>query len=47
MSPPHQSIALKPDEEKMVIRFIEAGHANSNFVTQREMLNFVEVEFEK
>jgi hypothetical protein len=45
--PPRQPTALKPDEENVVIRFIEAGSGNGSFVIQMDMFIFVEKEFGK
>jgi hypothetical protein len=47
MFPPRRPTALEPDEENAVIRFIGAGNANDNVVTQRDILHFVESEFGK
>jgi hypothetical protein len=47
MRPLHRPTAVDPDEENAVIRLIETGCANGNFITQRDVLNFVEGEFGK
>jgi hypothetical protein len=47
MRPSRRPTALEPNEEKTVIRFIEAEHANGSLITQRDMLNSVESEFGK
>jgi hypothetical protein len=47
MHPPHRPTTLKPDEENVVIRLNEAWYANGCFVTQRDVLNFVEGELGK
>jgi hypothetical protein len=37
MRPLHRLIAFKPHGENAFIRFIEAGHANGDFVPQRDV----------
>jgi hypothetical protein len=47
LRPLHRPKGFRPDEKNAVIRFIQAGHANGTFVTQGDMLNFVESKFRK
>jgi hypothetical protein len=44
---PHRPLALGPDKDNTDIRLIEAGQGNRDFITLRDVLNFVEAEFGK
>jgi hypothetical protein len=43
----HRPLALTEDEESAVIRLTRDGHSPGNYVTQRDVLNFVESQFQK
>jgi hypothetical protein len=43
----HHPTTLTEDEESAVIRLIRDGHRFVNYVTQRDVLNFVESQFQK
>jgi hypothetical protein len=44
---PHRPPALLPDQEDALVALIETGYERGNFVTQRDVLNFVEDNFGK
>jgi hypothetical protein len=43
----HRPLALTEDEEATIVRLIGEGHGSGNYVTQRDVLNIVEVQFGK
>jgi hypothetical protein len=43
----HPPLAFTEDEEPAVICLIRDGHSSGNYVTQRDVLNFVESQFQK
>jgi transposase len=43
----HRPPVLTKDEESAVIRLIRDGYNSGNYVTQRNILNFVESQFQK
>jgi hypothetical protein len=45
--PPYRPAALNEDQTAAVVTFIENGHRTQNYVTQRDILSFVERNFQK
>jgi hypothetical protein len=45
--PPYRPVTLSPHQEKAVCQMIRNGARTGNYVTQREVLNFVEIKFQK
>jgi hypothetical protein len=43
----HRTFELSYEQERAIITSIERGHSDGNFVTQRDLLNFVEFQFGK
>jgi hypothetical protein len=43
----YRPLAFIEDEDSAVIRLIKDGHSSDNYVTQRDVLNFVESQFQK
>jgi hypothetical protein len=43
----HRILALTQDDESAVIRLIRDAHSSGNYVGQRDVLNFVESQFQK
>jgi hypothetical protein len=43
----HRPLALTEDDKSAVIRMIRNGHSSGNYITQRDVLNFVESQFQK
>jgi hypothetical protein len=44
---PHRPLALDPDQEADVVRFIRERFGSQNYATQRDVLNYVEERFNK
>jgi hypothetical protein len=44
---PHRSFALDTNQDAAVVGFIQAEYSTGNFVRRRDLLNFVEREFQK
>jgi integrase len=45
--PPYRPAALNEDQTAAVVAFIENGHRTRNYVTQRDVLGFIETNFQK
>jgi polysaccharide pyruvyl transferase WcaK-like protein len=45
--PPYRPAALNEDQTTAVAAFIENGHRTRNYVTQRDVLSFIETNFQK
>jgi hypothetical protein len=45
--PPYRSATLNEDQTAAVVAFIENGHRTRNYVTQRDILSFIETNFQK
>jgi DNA-binding NarL/FixJ family response regulator len=43
----HDPPAVTEDEEVAILRLIREGHSSESYDTQREVLNFVEIQFGK
>jgi hypothetical protein len=43
----YRQLAVTEDEEAAIIRLIREGHSSGNYVTQRDVLNILGVQFEK
>jgi hypothetical protein len=44
---PHRPLALDPDQEADIVRFIRQQFGSKNYATQRDVLNYVEERFNK
>lgn len=45
--PAHRPLSLNPQQEELILQFIEQGFSSGQYVTQRELLSFVENNFRK
>jgi hypothetical protein len=45
--PPYRPAALNEDQTAAVVAFIDNGHRTRNYVTQRDVLSFIETNFQK
>jgi hypothetical protein len=46
-TPPYRPPALNEDEITAVVAFIKSGHSSQNYVTQRDVLRFLETNYQK
>jgi hypothetical protein len=45
--PPYRPLALNEDQTAAVVALTENGHRTGNYVTQRDVLSFIETNFQK